>query len=536
MWKGMTWNSWLMQFAVAGGYALGYVLFRSISLAHWAPLMGFRLVCLLLLPRRYWAALAIGEMIPLGYSSLDCLATWGPAWAIYNTLPPIVLAMPVVWGLRRGLPAPGLKRAMNVSSFLTCALLVSILWTICFYTAVQLMRLPSTYELPQPSWVIMQYFLGNYLGVLTVAPLTLAFMKAVKDRRDRTEGVARGSMMANVLLLDCVCLLLPTLAFLAWLALAGNPEFRQVAQIAMFLPVIWFARRHGWEGTAIAGAAASIAIVAIMPKAYDAVTMQAEAFIAFAMTAMLLLGSNITALRERERQDRLGSHAVMQLAQQELYRGELRMHRAAIALEQIGDLMQQTYSQLLDRLRHVVSPGEEKFHLRQSQLTRQQVYRLADNLYPRAWEKHGLSAAMREGAIAQAMQSISVGYNCRLVGRDPCQLVPRVQMTLYRMSCEVVAYLLAQDAFSQITLTLRSGETHGRRWAVLRVKGDRSGTQVLLREQEQELLRSRLGANGLALWNIRDQARLYSGDLHLRITPENFRVTMLLQDVPTAQI
>ena len=530
--KGMTWNSWLMQFAVAGGYALGYVLFRNFSFSHWSPLMGFRLICLLLLPRRYWGALIIGEMIPLAYGSKGSLETWGLAWAIYNVLPPIALAMPVVWAFRKGLPMAGSKRVLNMGSFLLCTTSVSIIWAVSFYATFKLMRMQPGYALPSSTWLITQYFLGNYLGILTVTPSMLVVIKAL---RDRSENIEQHRVTANHLWLDSVCLLLPPLALLTWIGVAGTPEVRQIARMAMFLPVVWFARRHGWQGTALAGAAASVAIMLAMPAAYDIGTLQAEVFIAFAMTALLLLGSYITVLHDRERQDRLESRTMLQLAQQELYRGELRMHRASVALEQVGEAMQQTYERLLDRLRHVVTPTEEQFHQRQSQVTRQQVYRLADNLYPRVWEKRGLSAAMCEGAIAQAMQSISIDYECRLMGGDPGQLDPRIQMALYRLSCEVVAYLLAQDAFIRIVLILRSGETHGRRWAVLRVKGDRSFNETaLLRQQEQELLRSRLGANGLPLWTIRDQARLYGGDLHLRITPEDFRVTALLQEAMAA--
>ncbi len=531
MWKRIVSSDWPKQLAVAAVYALGYVFFRDISMTHWTPLMGYRLVCLLLLPRRYWMALVVGELGPLIHNSFDCLDRLGPVWAVYNAVPPILLAMPLVLAMRRRLPTAQGRRELNANALLTCALLVSVVWTACFYLSVQLMRLPPNYKLPSASWLIVRYFLGNYLGVLTVTPSGLAIFKAWRDHRNREEAVSGQFMVFSGLGFDSICLLLPTLGLLVWMALIGTPDFRQVVQVAMFLPVIWFARRHGWQGTAIAGAAASVAVILIMPEQYDAGTMQAEAFIAFAMSAMLLLGAHVSAWKEHELQERLQSRTALQLAQQELYRGEQRMHRAAAALEQVGDAMHQSYNQLLDRLRHVVSPGEERFHQRQSQLTRQQIYRLADNLYPRIWEKRGIAAAMREGAIDQALQAVGVEYDCRLIGRDPSQLMPRVQMAAYRLSCEVVAYLFAQDSCNRVALTLRSGEIRGKRWVVLRVKGERSGTQALLRRQEQDLLRSRLGADGLALWSIRDQARLYGGDLHLRVTAEDLRVTLLLQDV-----
>jgi hypothetical protein len=59
--------------AVALAYAVGYVALRQISFSHWVILSGFRLCALLFVPIRFWPALAVGELIPLGYLGITCM-------------------------------------------------------------------------------------------------------------------------------------------------------------------------------------------------------------------------------------------------------------------------------------------------------------------------------------------------------------------------------------------------------------------------------------------------------------------------------
>lgn len=82
----------LRHVAAAVLYAVGYGLFRAVSFSHWMPIAGFRLVVLLLMPYRYWPALVLGEIVPLGYVAAECVDQFGLAWAALKTLPSSLLA------------------------------------------------------------------------------------------------------------------------------------------------------------------------------------------------------------------------------------------------------------------------------------------------------------------------------------------------------------------------------------------------------------------------------------------------------------
>ena len=63
-------------------------------------------------------------------------------------------------------------------------------------------------------------------------------------------------------------------------------------------------------------------------------------------------------------------------------------------------------------------------------------------------------------------------YRCDLSGRGLSQLAPDVHMTLYRLACEVLVYVLSRSPTQHVHLQLRGGYTGGRRWVVMRLVGE----------------------------------------------------------------
>ena len=51
----------LRQIGVVVAYAVGFSLLKEISVSHWNLIAGLRLLCLLVVPYRYWPAMIIGE-------------------------------------------------------------------------------------------------------------------------------------------------------------------------------------------------------------------------------------------------------------------------------------------------------------------------------------------------------------------------------------------------------------------------------------------------------------------------------------------
>jgi glucose-6-phosphate-specific signal transduction histidine kinase len=471
--------------------------------------------------------LVVAEFLPLAYLGYDCADQFGVAWAFAVAIPPILLSMPLGWWFRSQMVLFPAKRDVNIEVLISCAFLASILWATASFVALALVRMPAPYA-GLNLLVLFRYFLGNFLGVLTLTPLVLMIKVALSDLGT---GTLRKRLFDSRLLLDSIALLLPALGLLIWVAIRSTGDLKQVARIAIFLPVAWLTLRHGWRGAALGGAAASIGVMLTMTARREPSLVQAEAFVAFAVMSLLMLGARIAVLNERERQERVEGKLALQLAQQGLYRNELRMRQVALALEQVGEAMQQAHQRLLERFRHLLPATEERVHTRQAALTQQQVYRLSNSLYPRAWAKKDLPMALRDGSIADALATVGATYRCSIQDQYLNRLTPGVQVMLYRLACEVVAYLTAQQAYALVCVTSRCGMKNGRRWVALKICGRGEDDNARWSLQQLELLRSRMGAEGLPLWTLRDQARIYEGAMHLRKDPGGWRVTFLLQDV-----
>jgi glucose-6-phosphate-specific signal transduction histidine kinase len=521
---------WLRQVAVVAAYALSYGLLRQVSFAHWFLPAGLRLLCLLFVPYRYWPAMIVGEMLPLAKISYDCLDQFGPVYALIKLFPPIVLAMPIVRWCRSRLGLFDAHQSVRMSTLLFCTLLVSLITAMRDISFLYTLREQPSGENPIFWDWGSQYFLGNYLGILTIVPLALLVRDIWREGSLKTlwKRLAR-----NRLMFDAVGLLLPALVLLTWVAANVSGDFSLVARMAMFMPVAWMALRHGWSGVALGGSLASLCMALITPDESDAVTLQAQVFMSFAITTLLMLGARIATLRVHEEKERIDGQLALQLAQQGLYLGELRMRQTADALEQVGSAIQQSHNRFLERLRNMLSTTEERVYYRQAIATQQQVFRLADSIYPRTLQSRGFPSTLNNGPIAKAMDDMGVAYDCALTGRGWSRLDPGVQIALYRLACESVVHLFEQSQpIDQLRLVLRAGETHGRRWAVLKIDAvfDRSRASREPKQNEWEELSYRLGVGGLGLDAIRDRARIYGGAIHTRSTSKGACLSLLLHD------
>lgn len=510
---------------VAVAYAIGFALLRQISFSHWLVFAGLRLAALLLVPYRYWPALAIGEMGPLAYTGITWLDQFGWLWSMLIMVPPIGLAMPVVYWCRERLHVLPSKSAINMGALLLCTLLVSVIWTVSNMGILAAAQLPPGYPPLQYGVLAARWMLGNYLGVLTLTPLILLlredllatplreFAKRISDSR---------------LALESLSLLLPALALLTWFGSGASGNVRQAAQMAMFLPVVWLALRHGWRGAAIGGTAASIAIVLMMPARYDDDTLRAQVFVAFTITTMLLLGARIAALNQREQQERADFRLTLALAQRNVHMGEMQLRKASEALEQIRATVHSVYQHRPGHSRQLLPDSDERSYQRQAAGTQEQLYRLADSLYPLAWEERGLPAALREGSMARVLDETGLLYRCDIRGGALGQLSPAVQMTLYRLAFEAIVCACADRDITDIGVRLRSGAFGGRLWAVLCVDS-RASQQRVGRVRWDELVpRLAKASTGMGLEAMRDRAEIFEGRVRARALPQLSRISIML--------
>lgn len=270
---------WWRHLLVAVGYAAVYALLRSVSVSNWNLPASLRLAALLLVPMRYWPALVLGEAMPVAYQAWLSHGMFGWAWASFAAFPPIALCAPFMAWFRRRTSVVQADGRIDVPAVLIAALACAVLTAAGNIAALASVHLPSGQAAPAiTARIVFGYFLGNYLGALTLTPLALVVRGWLVETRPATAWMA---LRRSGLLRDgAMSLVLPLIALTAIGYASENADAMQVCRIAMFVPVAWLTLRHGWRGAAIGGAAASCAVALTSTIVRDPSVIQAQAIIA----------------------------------------------------------------------------------------------------------------------------------------------------------------------------------------------------------------------------------------------------------------
>ncbi|PMQ03938.1 MULTISPECIES: MASE1 domain-containing protein [unclassified Dyella] len=521
----------IRQLGVVVAYAAGYALLREVSVSHWNLVAGLRVLCLLLVPYRYWFAMGIGESIPLACLGWSYHERFGMLWAELVTVPPILLSAPVLAWFRRRSPVFK-DGAVNVTTLMGSIMAAGVVSALANTGTYAVMILPTGPTIS--AHLVLEYFLGSYLGALTLVPAVFAVLSWV----GRTQAGAWPVIKRVVI--DCAMGVVPPLAVLVWLASASHAdEVVEVARMAMFLPVAWITLRRGWQGAAIGGLLASVAIELTMTVVRDPAVIQAQALIAFAVSSLIMLGARLSPKSELAAPEEIRGEDELRgflLAQQGLYQEELRLRHVAESLDRLGQSMRDGQRRMMDRLRPVLPANMEQSYARHIDLTQLEMQRLADTLHPRAWREHGLVATFRNGPLLQASSLVGASYQCTLTGDGLNQLAPDVHMMLYRQACEVLVYMLAREPMRRIRVHIRGGSTHGRRWVVLRMTAVRAASVMRGKPvPEWRQLVSLLGTNGQGMATVRERVLIYGGVVHERESEQHLGVTLLLHDALRAE-
>src|ERR1051325_8187212 len=199
---------WWRHLLVAVGYAAAYVLLRSVSVSNWNLPASLRLAALLLVPMRYWPALVLGEAMPVAYQAWLSHGMFGWAWASFAAFPPMALCAPFMAWFRRRTMVVQADGRVDIPAVLTAALACAVLTAAGNVAALASVHMPAGQPAPAiTARIVFGYFLGNYLGALTLAPLALAVRGWLAGTRP---AVAWASLRRSGLLRDgAMSLLLP---------------------------------------------------------------------------------------------------------------------------------------------------------------------------------------------------------------------------------------------------------------------------------------------------------------------------------------
>lgn len=278
-------KAWGQYVAIAGAYAACYDVALHLSSSHWLLTAGLRLACLLLVPPRFWPALVVGEFLPLFENALLCMDRFGGAWAFAASIPTIALYMAWIrplrrhWGTWDKAGQPRLR--LIVTATLLCALSNAVRDTVAVEAILATSGGQWGADVSLPI-AFSAYLLGAYLGALTLTPAILAI-----HQRLLAQPPSLRAAWHSVLARD-LAWALPLLAILLWIARDTAGGMQQAARLAMLLPVMAMACRHGWHGTAVAGLAASIALAVSSHVVRDPAVIQCQVVLAIALSAGML--------------------------------------------------------------------------------------------------------------------------------------------------------------------------------------------------------------------------------------------------------
>ena len=520
---GATKEAW-KQVAAVAGYALAYELLHQVTFTYWVLIAGFRLAALIYVPRRYWVALALGELIPQIYLAITCEPQYGWIWSVVIvTFIPMVLAMPAVYWCQQTLRMTPARGSVRMGVLLLCILLTTFIWTANNALGMVVTHMPAGYTFSFPT-LIGKWVIGNFLGMLTVVPLVVLIREAW---RSTPVHIRWQRLLDSRLMLESLFLLAPALGFLLWMSgHADSESTREAARMAMFLPVVFLALRHGWEGAAIGGTAASVAEVLTMSGSKDIGALQAEVFIAFAISSMLLLGSRISVLNQRDAAERIQVQEALVLARRNITIGEARLRVAAEFLEHVREMIHVGYERMLTQLRHLPAV-DSRAYARQAAMTQEQLFRLSDGLYPTGWKEKDLVLALRQGPLARALDEAGVSYWCDARG-DFSVVSPGLHLAVYRLVGEALALACQDLPPTHVRVRLRAGQRAGQAWVGVRLRAWTETDRVA--EIRLDDVRIRLSSAGLSWSAAEDRARSYQGRLRQAQRSEGHVITAVLLD------
>jgi glucose-6-phosphate-specific signal transduction histidine kinase len=514
------------RLVAAATYGLGVWLIAHLNVPHFLLVCGFNVSVLVLTPYRYWPLLTLAQSLSQLPIAIECVSSFGMLWSSLMLVPSNLFIGPIVYYFRERAHLFDRSGQVRIGKLLFCALLVALVLTGVNEVQIATVAYPPGTRPMHYDHLAAQWVLGNLIGILCVAPAVLAVRQAIRDHGWRSLLATIGESRSTF---ESICFIVPVLMILIWAGFA-EPHLRGLAQVAMFVPVVWLALRHGWQGTALGGSVATLSVVWLMPEKYDDATIQAEVIVAFAICTMLLLGARIEVLDRRAERERKEVRSALALAQRQVQLGEMQLRSTAMALEHARETVRAGYMMMIGRLRHLQPAIDDGGYQRAASVAQDQLLGISESLHPTIYRERGLPAALREGAVARMLDHAGIRYWCELKG-PLSHLSSTLHLALYRMVCEVIVLGCSQRDISDVCVRMRCRSVDGQRWVVASV-AFRANT-VRLPHVKWDDLAPRLvrTATGGGIKTLEDRAAVFEGYARERRLPDGRRIAWLMRDI-----
>lgn len=490
--------------ALAVLYALACWSAWRLSVDQFFLPSGIRIAALLLVPKRMWPYLVLGEYAYFAQMRYPLIDEYGIAWVLIASaclMPAMALVVHVHQKLMTSTTEAWLLSVAASAALVATALKVGLnhaLWpvppSIPFYSNAML------------------YVLSDYIAILTVAPLALLWLRR-RSAYDWSTWRLRPTVGA-----------LSALAVLGTLLLLigrHDHSARATLQLLLVLPVIALTCMHGWRGAAVGVPVMNIILSQTMPTtglpgSFDQTTFFTQQIIAITSTALIALGPRITHHYHQHAQPALAASRASSLSRSAHLANEQDLRERALGLRRLADDIEQMLDQTVQQLKahgHEAPAGD----LLHSFTQRSRQFReLTSMVYPTELEHAGLYVALQAGGLREAWDATH-RIARPLLGGDPCQLSMGLQLAAYRVTAEAVSLLLKGER-GQIQISARCGRYREVRGIVF--------TVALL--DRHRLLSPRTVER--AIERLSARAHAYAGHVRCR----GNRITVVMRDVPTA--
>ncbi|KAF1008282.1 MAG: hypothetical protein GAK28_01263 [Luteibacter sp.] len=284
---------WWQHLCVMAAYVMTDQILSGMSYRTSVLTAGLRLSCLLLVSRRFWGAIIVGEILSIAVITIPCVSAFGTTWLTAVLIPPMLYCIPLVFFMQNHVSVfdqYGYIRPVPLLIATSLCALLSALRTDLTFLAV-VMQDGSSFR--GVSWNSTgQMTFGSYLGSLTITP----FVLAVRERLlRRTQPLSWHELMKRSLFRDVLMFELPIVAglFLAATFLIGGTNLAWFRAL-MIVPVVMLGLRHGWHGAAVGGMVASFFLTATALDHRDPSLFPTQATLALTISFWLLLAQRGT--------------------------------------------------------------------------------------------------------------------------------------------------------------------------------------------------------------------------------------------------
>ncbi len=426
-------------------YALTYLLLVHASITHWFLPAGLRFAALMLCPVRLWPFVILGDVGVEIYQNFDDAKTYGYPWFLAASLLKIVVVAACVYPVRRYTRVDSMRDTESMLIFLGTMIGVSLASTALNLWTRGLMHLPASVHGNPIGKLIHIYFVGDYLGILLVAPTAVALT--------RWRHIALGPSFRR----DSLAVMLIIAGLLAVCSLSNDDEIQMLTRFLMMLPAAWTVVRHGWRGTLPASIFANVAILLTVPSTYDSHALEAQEYLGIAISVLMLFGILIEQLREHARTRNEAAVHLQRVLRTAYESSEIFLRGARDEVDHAYQTISRMSESLVGEIR--TSQGPESSLLLTSGTVhplRQRAREISDRLYPRGIEHKGLQASLLNGVLPDRLEQARVLHKLDVSARcDQLGLPLPLQLAVYRSTVDAVDLLIMDTLPRRLDLRLR---------------------------------------------------------------------------------